>query len=62
MPEQEDDFQRAAANARTEAGDNWSKMRTSEQAKAIYAQLRRIDALRALAIMAASEAVPSQGL
>jgi hypothetical protein len=62
MPEQEDDFQRAAANAKAEAGGHWSKMPTSEQAKAIYVQLRRIDALRASATMPASETVPSQGL
>jgi hypothetical protein len=50
-----DDFQRAADEARAEAGNNWYEMPTREQAQAIYARLRRIDTLRASAAMNASE-------
>jgi len=46
-----DGFQRAAASAETEAGEQrWSEMLPWERAKAIYAQLRRIDAERAAAM------------
>ena len=55
MPKQLDDFQLAAANARAEAGFGWFEMPMREQAHAIYAQLRRIDTLRALAAIQASE-------
>jgi hypothetical protein len=43
--ESDDDFQRAAAAAEAEIGNSgWSMMSSSEQGRAIYAQLRRIDA------------------
>jgi hypothetical protein len=46
-----DDFQRAAAEAETKAGERgWFEMSPSEQTRAIYAQLRRIDADRAAAM------------
>ncbi len=46
-----DDFQRAAAEAEAKAGKRaWFEMSPSEQTRAIYAQLRRIDADRATAI------------
>jgi hypothetical protein len=46
-----DSFQRAVAAAQAEAGNgNWAEMSLSEQTRAIYAQLRRIDAERAKAI------------
>ena len=46
-----DDFQRAAAGAEVSAGKHaWFKMSLSEQTRAIYAQLRRLDADRAEAI------------
>jgi hypothetical protein len=44
-----DDFQRAAAAAELQAGKRgWSELPLSEQARVIYAQLRRIDADRAV--------------
>ena len=43
--ESDDDFQRAAAAAEAEIGESgWSLMSSSEQGRAIYAHLRRIDA------------------
>lgn len=43
-----DDFQRAAAEAEAEAGQRaWYEMTVSEQTRAIYARLQRIDAARA---------------
>jgi hypothetical protein len=46
-----DDFLRAAAEAETKAGKRaWFEMSPSEQTRAIYAQLRRIDADRAAAM------------
>jgi hypothetical protein len=46
-----DDFLRAAAEAETKAGKRaWFEMSPSEQTRAIYAQLRRLDADRAEAI------------
>ena len=46
-----DDFQRAAAEAETKAGKRmWFEMSPSEQTRAIYAQLRQIDADRAVAM------------
>jgi hypothetical protein len=61
MPKQDDDFQRAAANARAEAGDYWLGMPAREQAQAIYAQLRQIDTLRVLTMKPESQGsmVPS---
>jgi predicted secreted hydrolase len=55
MPKQQDDFQRAAATARAEAGDDWFEMPFREQAHAIYAQLRQIDAARALTMNTEAE-------
>jgi hypothetical protein len=44
-----DGFQRAAASAETEAGEHqWSEMLPWERTRAIYAQLRSIDAKRAV--------------
>jgi hypothetical protein len=46
-----DEFQRAAAEAEAKAGKRaWFEMSPSEQTRAIYAQLRRIDADRAAAM------------
>lgn len=43
-----DDFQRAAAAAEALAGKvRWSEMTPREQTEAIYAELRRIDAVSA---------------
>lgn len=43
----DDDFQRAVAAAEAEIGKSgWSIMSSSEQGRAIYAHLRRIDAER----------------
>jgi hypothetical protein len=45
------DFQRAAAEAEAKVGTSaWFEMTPTEQIKAIYAALRRIDAARASAI------------
>jgi hypothetical protein len=45
------DFQRAAAEAEAKIGTSaWFEMTPTEQTRAIYAALRRIDAARALAI------------
>jgi hypothetical protein len=55
MPKQQDDFQRAAATAKAEAGDDWFEMPFREQAHAIYAQLRQIDAVRTLRMNAQAE-------
>jgi hypothetical protein len=45
------DFQRAAAEAEAKVGTStWFEMTPTEQIKAIYAALRRIDAVRAAAI------------
>jgi hypothetical protein len=44
-----DDFQRAAAAAEMQAGKRvWSELQLSERSRVIYAQLRRIDADRAV--------------
>ncbi len=49
----EDDFQRAAAMAEAEAGRHrWFEMSPTEQARAIYDKLRKIDASRATAMPA----------
>ena len=46
-----DDFQRAVAAAEAAAGKRgWFEMTLSEQTRAIYAQLRQIDAARAKAM------------
>jgi hypothetical protein len=46
-----DEFQQAVAAAQNEASEHhWSEMSPREQTRAIYAQLRRIDAERAVAI------------
>jgi hypothetical protein len=43
-----DDFQRAAAAAKAEIGEQaWSEMMPQERTRTIYAQLRKLDAVRA---------------
>jgi hypothetical protein len=47
QPLRTNEFQRAAAAAETdEGGRPWSEMLPGERARAIYAQLRRLDAER----------------
>lgn len=47
----DDDFQCAATRAETEAGRlRWFEMSPTEQARAIYDELRKIDASRAMAM------------
>jgi len=49
------EFQKAAAAARRRYGaDAWPGLAVSEQAKAIYAELRRIDAERVAAMLSRS--------
>jgi acyl-CoA reductase-like NAD-dependent aldehyde dehydrogenase len=54
-PASVDDFQLAAAKAQSEAGDRWIEMPVKEQARAIYAHLRQIDARRAATTHVAAE-------
>ncbi len=50
-PTDSDDFQTAAVAAQQSHGQDWHVMSSREQAKAIYAELQKIDAKRTKAVL-----------
>lgn len=55
------EFQQAADSARSQIGaDRWAALSTSEQASAIYEELRRLDAERAARSPGRSDSAPNQ--